>query len=303
MTGTPTADGPRLHLPRGSAAVDGDPLVITPESAGWRYTGLRVVELAPDAPRVLSTEADELLVLPLRGGCVVEVDAERFTLQGRDSPFERVTDFAYVPLGARATVRSESGATIALPSARAERRHPPAYGSAVAVAVETRGAGPASRQINNLFAPGVLEAHRLVVVEVLTPAGNTSSHPPHKHDRAGEGEAALEEIYYFRFEQPAAFGFHRTYAADGTFDVSATVGDGDAFLVPRGYHGPCAALPGYAMYYLNVLAGPGADRSLAFSDDPAHAWIRSSWDGEPRDPRVPMTTAAGRASRAGRVGE
>ncbi|HET7693419.1 MAG TPA: 5-deoxy-glucuronate isomerase, partial [Gemmatimonadota bacterium] len=71
------------------------------------------------------------------------------------------------------------------------------------------------------------------------------------------------------------------------------VGDGDVFLVPRGYHGPCVALPGYPMYYLNVLAGPGAERSLAFSDDPAHAWVRPSWEGEARDPRVPMTTAAG----------
>ncbi|MGH7564788.1 MAG: 5-deoxy-glucuronate isomerase, partial [Gemmatimonadota bacterium] len=72
------------------------------------------------------------------------------------------------------------------------------------------------------------------------------------------------------------------------------VGDGDAFLVPRGYHGPCVALPGYAMYYLNVLAGPGEERSLAFSDDPRHAWVRPSWVGVPPDPRVPMTTALGR---------
>ena len=92
---------------------------------------------------------------------------------------------------------------------------------------------------------------------------------------------------------------HRTYAAD--FDVAVPVGDGDVFLVPRGYHGPCVALPGYPMYYLNVLAGPGAERSLAFSDDPAHAWVRPSWDAEARDPRVPMTAAAGSGpARGGR---
>jgi 5-deoxy-glucuronate isomerase len=294
MTTEPTGSAPRLHLPRGSAEADGDPLVITPESAGWRYTGLRIVELGPGEARDLATARDEVLVLPLRGGCFIEVDGERFALAGRESPFECVSDFAYVPVGAHATVSSGAGATLALPSARAERRYPPAYGAAEAVAVEVRGAGPATRQINNLFAPGVLEAQRLVVVEVLTPAGNTSSHPPHKHDRSADGEAELEEIYYFRFDRPGAFGFHRTYAADGTFDVTATVEDGDAFLVPNGYHGPCAAPPGYPMYYLNVLAGPGDERSLAFRDDPEHAWIRASWDGEPRDPRVPMTSARGR---------
>lgn len=294
MTTEPTGNAPRLHLPRGSAEADGDPLVITPESAGWRYTGLRIVELGPGEARDLATARDEILVLPLRGGCFLEVDGERFALAGRESPFERVSDFAYVPVGAHATVSSGAGASVALPSARAERRYPPAYGPAEAVAVEVRGAGPATRQINNLFAPGVFEAQRLVVVEVLTPAGNTSSHPPHKHDRASEGEAELEEIYYFRFDRPGAFGFHRTYAADSAFDVTATVEEGDAFLVPNGYHGPCVAPPGYPMYYLNVLAGPGAERSLAFRDDPAHAWIRASWDGEPRDPRIPMTSARGR---------
>ena len=292
-----TSTAPRLHLPSGSATSDGDPLAITPETAGWRYAGLRVLELAPGAGRSLDTSADEILVLPLTGGCVVDVDGERIALAGRESPFARVTDFAYVPVGSKARIASERGAAVALPSARAEVRCPPAYGPAEAVAVEIRGAGAATRQITNLFAPGVLSAHRLVVVEVLTPAGNTSSHPPHKHDRAAHGEAKLEEIYYFRFESPRAFGFHRTYAADGSFDVSAVVGDGDAFLVPRGYHGPCSAPPGYAMWYLNVLAGP--ERSLAFSDDPAHAWIRGSWERELPDPRVPMTTAAGRARPGG----
>ena len=69
-------------------------------------------------------------------------------------------------------------------------------------------------------------------------------------------------------------------------------------LVPHGYHGPCVAAPGYPMYYLNVLAGPGADRSMAFCDDPAHAWVRDTWAGTcPRTPRVPMTSADGRVAR------
>ena len=46
------------------------------------------------------------------------------------------------------------------------------------------------------------------------------------------------------------------------------------FCVHRGYHGPCVAAPGYPLYYLNVLAGPGGERSMAFCDDPAHHWVR-----------------------------
>lgn len=286
---------PRLHLPRGTAGADGDPVVITPESAGWRYTGLTVIELPPGGARELETGDREMLVVPLEGGCDVDVDGQRFELEGRTGVFDRVTDFAYVPIDATLRLRSVWGGHFALPSARTGRRFRAAYGPAEDVSVEVRGTGPATRQLTNFFAPGVMAAERLVAVEVLTPAGNTSSYPPHKHDTATPGgEAELEEIYYYRFDRPHAFGLHRTYAADGAFDVTAAVADGDVFLVPRGYHGPCAAPPGYPMWYLNVLAGPAAERSLAFSDDPGHAWIRPSWDAEAPDPRVPMTTAAGR---------
>ena len=167
-----------------------------------------------------------------------------------------------------------------MPCAEASRRLPPAYVPARAVAVETRGAGSATRQINNLFVAGGPPAHRLVVVEVLTPGGNWSSYPPHKHDDATTiGEAELEEIYYFRISGPNGFGLHRTYTADRTIDETVVIHDGDVFLVPRGYHGPCVAPPDYPMYYLNVLAGPSDARSLGFSDDPAYAWIRRSWAG------------------------
>ena len=47
------------------------------------------------------------------------------------------------------------------------------------------------------------------------------------------------------------------------------------------------------MYYLNVLAGPDAGRSMAFCDDPAHHWVRDTWEGMPVDPRCPMTSAEG----------
>jgi len=72
------------------------------------------------------------------------------------------------------------------------------------------------------------------------------------------------------------------------------VRDHDVVLVPHGYHGPCMAAPGYPMYYLNVMAGPGDDRALAFCDDPDHGWVRADWEDMTPDPRCPVTSAAGR---------
>jgi 5-deoxy-glucuronate isomerase len=280
-----------LHSPKGSLASPGSPVVMTPEAAGWAFAGLRVLALHPGESRAVETGLDEMLVVPLSGGGHVSCESSAFDLQGRRSVFSRVTDFAYVPRDATFTLTSPGGGEFALPSARARRRLPPAYGPAAAVPIEVRGAGAATRQLTNFCTPGVFATDRLCAVEVLTPAGNWSSYPPHKHDEEKPGEAILEEIYYFRLQGEASFGVHKTYASDGAFDVTATVRDGDVFLVPRGYHGPSIAPPEQPLWYLNVLAGPADERSMNFCDDPAHHWIRDSWAGQPTDPRVPMTSA------------
>ncbi len=293
-----------LHVP-----ATGEPTVITPESAGWRYTGLRIVTLAPGAPQTVQTGEFELFVLPLAGGLTVQAGNESFELAGRESVFTAVTDFAYVGRDSELTLASAAGAEVALPSARCTKRLPPVYGPAADVPVEVRGAGPATRQVTNFGVPGAWDhADKLVCCELITPPGNWSSYPPHKHDASPPCAVVNEEIYYYRIAgadqvtpSRSGFGLHRTYtgpehAAAGlaALDESIEVRDGDVVLIPHGYHGPCVAAPGYPMYYLNVLAGPGDARSMAFCDDPAHAWVRDSWTNLAPDPRCPVTSAAGR---------
>ena len=293
--------GSRLLIPAGTAGDAESSLVITPESAGWTYCGLRVVQLEPGETRSLATGNEEFAVLPLAGSADVEVDGRRFELEGRTSVFARVSDWAYLPIDAEARLSSTEGAELALASARAEQRFEPAYIPAAAVPVETRGAGQATRQITNFLAPGAYDAaDRLICCEVLTPEGNWSSYPPHKHDDTPDSLANNEEIYYFRVGRAGStetsdegFALHRTYTADGSIDETLVVRDGDAFLVPRGYHGPCVAAPGYPLYYLNVMAGPNPERTMAIVDDTAHGWIRGTWQGIPTDRRCPMTTATG----------
>ena len=290
-------DPARLHV-RADTGSDGvDPLVLTPEASGWRYAGLRVARLDAGERRPLETGGDELAVIPLAGGCAVEVEGRRIALEGRTSVFDRVTDVVYLPSETEAAIVAGDACELALASAPARRRREVAYIDAREVAVEVRGAGRSTRQITNFLTPEIDIPDRLLCCEVLTPPGNWSSYPPHKHDDASNGvEAELEEIYYFRVEGPNGMAAHRTYDLGEGWDVTVTIGDGDAFLVPRGFHGPCMASPDHALWYLNVLAGTGDVRSMAISDDPAHAWIRGAWAGQTGDPRVPMTTAAGRRS-------
>jgi 5-deoxy-glucuronate isomerase len=266
-------------------------LVITPKTAGWGYSSLRVLDLAAGAGVTFPTGEDETVVLPLAGACVVECDGERFELAGRESVFSRVTDFVYVPRDAQVTVSSEAGGRFALPAARATKRLPARYGPAEGVQVELRGAGQASRQVNNFCNPASFEAEKLIAVEVLTPGGNWSSFPPHKHDEEREGESVLEEIYYFEVGNDGP-GYQRVYTSGPgrEIDVCAEVRTGDTVLIPHGWHGPSMAAPGYDLYYLNVMAGPSPDRAWLICDDPAHAWVRGTWDGQDIDPRLPMTS-------------
>ncbi|MGE7389423.1 5-deoxy-glucuronate isomerase [Streptomyces sp. NPDC004126] len=227
-----------------------------------------------------------------RGG-VGEGPAGTFRLRGRASVFDGPTDFAYLPRDARADIASAAGGRFALVGARCERRLEPRYGPADAVPVELRGAGRCSRQVHNFAAADAFDCDRLIAVEVLTPGGNWSSYPPHKHDEHHPGEESrLEEIYFYEIAPHGGtpgVGYQRvTPSPAGKTDVLAEVRSGDVVLIPDGWHGPSIAAPGHDMYYLNVMAGPDAQRQWLIRDHPDHAWIRDTWPAQAVDPRLPF---------------
>ena len=294
---------PSYHLRAGESAQTPFSTLVTPQTAGWVYSGLAVLDLAPGQSASLDTGDSEHLVLSLAGSCEVVCDGTALTVQGRDSVFAGVSDFVYVPRDATATFSSAGGGRFALPSAVCERQLPFRHGAAESVPVELRGAGQASRQVNNFCTPGVFEADRLIACEVLTPGGNWSSYPPHKHDEAREGESELEEIYYYEVaDGPAGpgIGYQRVYGHEhADIDVLAEVRTGDVVVIPHGWHGPSMAVPGYDLYYLNVMAGPGEVRAWLIRDDPAHAWVRDTWSGQQVDARLPFggSSATGGGTR------
>ena len=118
----------------------------------------------------------------------------------------------------------------------------------------------------------------------MTPGGNWSSYPPHKHDTEDPPrESRLEELYYYRFSRPQGFAFARVYTKDGRLDECLAPGDGDLVLVPEGYH-PVGVPAGYDCWYLNVMAGP--TREWRFTLDPDHAWLMN-WGGGPQPTEEP----------------
>lgn len=290
----------RYHWPAGSTTGPTYDVQVTAKDAGWERSGLAVLTLAPGESRMFDTEDSEMLVLPLSGSGEVVCQGRTHELTGRADVFAGPTDFSYLPRRSTVTVHSGPGGRFALPSAVCERELPFRYGSAADVPVELRGAGPASRQVNNFCTPDAFDADRLIACEVLTPGGNWSSYPPHKHDEAHDDESVLEEIYYFEVAAGpagAGVGYQRVYGHDGAdIDVLAEVRTGDVILIPHGWHGPSMAVPGYHLYYLNVMAGPDPERAWKIRDDPAHGWIRDTWADQAVDSRLPFDRGRGAAS-------
>ncbi|MCW2801576.1 MAG: iolB [Aeromicrobium sp.] len=282
-----------LVLKSGESARGPFALEVTPQSADWGYSGLRILDLAAGQSEAFGTDDAETIVISLSGSAGVTIDGHAYDLEGRPDVFAGVSDAVYAPRDAEVIVTSIEGGRFALASAKCERRLEPAYLPKSDVPVELRGAGQSSRQVNNFGIPGVLNADRLIACEVLTPGGNWSSWPPHKHDEEREGETALEEIYYFEVaDGPSGpgMGFQRVYGHEGAdIDITTEIHSGDAVLIPHGWHGPSIAAPGYDLYYLNVMAGPGATRAWLICDDPAHAWVRDTWADQPVDPRLPFS--------------
>lgn len=247
---------------------------VTPETAGWTYVGFDIIQLAAGEATSAQTGDREVCLVLIGGKARIAAgDLKTGLIGGRMSPFEGLPWSAYVPAGISWEALAETDVTLAVCSAPGKIGSlPPRLIGPDDVSRETRGNGTNTRYVTNILPEGE-PADSLLVVEVVTPGGNTSSYPPHKHDRdALPHESLLEETYYHRLNPPQGFAFQRVYTDDRAVDETMTVEDGDVTLVPRGYH-PCSAIHGYDLYYLNVMAGP--KRTWRFHNAAEHAWLLS----------------------------
>ncbi len=282
-----------LHVRPGADGI----VATNPARAGWRYLSFRSFSLAEGEVALLDAPDQEAALVTISGGGIEVAfdDRPSLALPGRASVFEGLPWSAYIPAGTTARIvgRPLPGrrAVVALAQAPLTGRPGIATQPIVVrpsdVAIEIRGAGNCTRQVNNIMLPD-FPADRLLICEVLTPAGGWSGWPPHKHDVDDPPrEAVLEETYFYQFARPEASAIQRIYHRDGSRDLLIPVRHGDLLIVDQGYH-PFIAMPGYDAYFLNALAGDR--RTMANSDDPDFAWIRAEWPAMKPDPRLPLVS-------------
>lgn len=248
---------------------------VTPQSAGWGHVGFALHRLRAGESLSDHLPDREVCLVPVTGTMTVSTGDQVWTAGGRKTPFDLLDGHkagcVYVPAGQAFTVTAQDELELAICSAPGTGGvHPARLIGPDDIAESTRGQGTNTRHVFDIL-PETQPAESLLVVEVITPSGNWSSYPSHKHDTDNlPHESYLEETYYHRFDRLQGWGFQRVYTDDRTLDESMPIGDGDVVLVPKGYH-PCAAAHGYNLYYLNVMAGPV--RTWKVNNEVAHEWL------------------------------
>lgn len=263
------------------------------EEAGWNYLNFEARLMNKGESFSEDTGENEYCIVLLSGNFKVSSNKGQWeTRNGRKDVFSGIAHTLYLPRNTDFTFTALKDATdIAICRVATDEDHPPYLKQPEEAAIEFRGGDNASRQINSLLQPG-FDCHKIVCVEVYTPAGNWSSYPAHKHDERkvdGNGnllEADLEEVYFYKIDKPQGFAIQQVYTDDRSLNEIVKVHNNEMVLVPEGYH-PVVAGHGYNVYYLNFLAG--SDQSLANTPDPEQEWIFGTWKG--MDPRLPMVTA------------
>lgn len=236
---------------------------------GARELTSRRLRLAPGNSATFSSPDEETVVVLQEGSGTFAAGQSSWPVH-RSSVFTERATALLLPPGIEVKVTADTALEAVLVSTPA-----PPGGEAVlfgpdAVQVNQRGRGNYAREVHDIF---VRDPHgrRLMVGETFNPPGHWSSYPPHKHD-GKDGEPVLEEVYHFRLDPPQGFGHQMLYTNDGEA-VTHAVRDGDAVLLPYGYH-PVSTPPGYRLYYLWAMAGE--ERRLALHEDPAHRWIHDA---------------------------
>jgi 5-deoxy-glucuronate isomerase len=248
---------------------------VTPQSAGWRYVSFSAYKLSPGETLSFSDSSKELCVVVLSG--IVSAQTEGYDwkeIGGRMSVFEDASPYAiYLPPGTKLTVTAKTEAEFGVAGGPAKGELPVRLIEPASIRRTARGKGSNTRYVCDIL-PQDEPAESVLVVEVRTPSGNSSSYPPHKHDVDNVPvESLLEETYYHRINPTQGFIFQRVYSDSRDLDESMAVEDRDVVLVPRGYH-PVVVPHGYESYYFNVMAGPR--RVWHFHNDPAHEWMLSA---------------------------
>lgn len=232
------------RLINGTASLPGRNIFIHPGNSSMVEMSYGRIRLGGTERRVSFTnEGQETGLICVRGTATVTVGQQNFAMQAKDA--------LYVSKGLPVIVETALEVDLVECSAKVDGDYPVQFVPYTGVQADAKlhflaGSESSKREIDIMLGTNV-QAGRLVVGVTSSLPGNWTSWPPHEH------AAMLEEIYVF-FDMPEpAFGLQLVYTDGITAAEVEVVRDGDAVLLPEGYH-PNVAIPGCPLNFVWMMA-------------------------------------------------
>jgi 5-deoxy-glucuronate isomerase len=232
------------RLIAGTASERGRRIFVQPADGSMTLVSYGRIRLDKIEPEIrFSNDRQETGLICLSGACIVDVADESFSMK-RD-------DALYVPKGSEITVRTEQGIDLLECSASVDGQYPLQFVSSESVQSDEKlrfvaGTEGARREINILLGNNI-QAGRLIVGITRSLPGNWTSWPPHEH------AAMLEEIYVYVDMPAPTFGLQLVYMDEISPAEVEVVREGDAVLLPAGYH-PNVSIPGSTLNFVWIMA-------------------------------------------------
>ena len=229
---------------RKTNAQTGRHLAVTPANSTMRHLSYGRIILNASQPSLsFSSGAQETGMICLAGSGTVKI-------AGNEYNFDQF-DAIYIPRDSAIAVSTKTTVDFAEFSAGVEGNYPLKVVRYADVAKDPGlkfvAGGPGSRRELNVLIANNVEAGRLIAGFTSSDPGNWTSWPPHEHAKM------LEEMYvYFDMPEPA-YGLQLVYNDTQYPELVTAVRDGDAVLVPSGYH-PNVSVPGHRIAFLWAMA-------------------------------------------------
>jgi 5-deoxy-glucuronate isomerase len=217
---------------------------VSPSNSTHKHLAYGRIILNTSSPQVsFSNGIRETGLVCLSGSAEVIVDSKTNRLGQYDA--------IYIPRDSQIEVRTQSRVDIAEFSADVEHRYPLQAVSYQTVskdpALRFKTGGPGNTRDLNILLGKNVNAGRLLLGFTFSEPGNWTSWPPHEHTKM------LEEMYvYFDMPEPA-YGIQLVYNDTQYPELVTVVRDGDAVLMPAGYH-PNVSVPGHRIAFLWAMA-------------------------------------------------
>jgi 5-deoxy-glucuronate isomerase len=232
------------RLITGTANECGRRIFFQPTDGSMKLVSYGRIRLDKSDPKIcISNDGQETGLIGLRGTCVVSVDGNSFTMNRNDA--------LYVPKGSLISIETEQTVDLLECSAPVDGLYPLQFVAAENVQGDEKlhfvaGIDGARREISILLGSNI-QAGRLIVGITRSLPGNWTSWPPHEH------AAMLEEIYVFVDMPSPAFGLQLVYTDEISPAEVEVVREGDAVLLPAGYH-PNVSMPGSCLNFVWIMA-------------------------------------------------